>query len=418
MQIQSFKWLMAGAVMMAGLSGCGGGGGSTPAPTTQVPAGNTAIKGTAAAGIIYPGMVNVYAVDANGNKGMLLSGPVLTTIDGTYNAKLGGYSGAILVEASGTYTDEATGKSMTIAPAKPLHALVDKVDETSNNNRVVAVTPLTEVAWRKASAAGAKPTPVAAIANTNKLVGDLFKLGDIVGIEPVRPDNASMANASHESKAYTLALATLSQLAATKTGATDDDKFENLLSGMTKEVEDAETSGRISANASDDFATALGNVSLGDDFPSAKDQLAAIGRKSQTITLATSGTLPAGTKIFAIQGIMALPADPATKQLKVSLRADSNGQALSDVFLLAGDAAGMKGVAPFANFEAPQQQVIFSVLLDASGAGIGIGDFATLTYEVANGFTVSPTDFSLVDGSVMVKDANGSDISGVTLTLK
>lgn len=403
---------------MTGLIGCGGGSGSSPAPTTQVPAGNTAIKGTASAGIIYPGTVNVYAVDENGNKGALLSGPVPTTINGTYNAPLGGYSGAILVEASGTYTDEATGKTMTIAPSKPLHALVEKVDETSNNNRVVSVTPLTEVAWRKASAGGTKPTPAATIVSANTLVSKMYKLGDIVGIEPVRPDNATMANASHESKAYTLALATVSQLATTKIGDTDDDKFENLLTGMTKEIEDAETSGSISSSASDDFAAALGNVTLGDDFPSVKDHLSAIGKKTQTLTLAINGTLPAGTKIYAIHGVISLPVDPATNQLKVSLRTDSEGEAVSDVFELDEAVDGIKEVAPSANFQAPQQQVLFSLVLDAAGPGIGGGDIATLTYEVGNGFTVTAGDFAIADGSVTIKDANGADIAGVTLTLK
>src|SRR3954465_2898009 len=96
MKINTLTTMIAGALILTGLTGCGGGGGSTP--TTQVPPGNTAIKGTASAGIVYPGTVNVYAVDSSGTKGALLAGPVSTTIDGTYSAALGGYSGAILVE--------------------------------------------------------------------------------------------------------------------------------------------------------------------------------------------------------------------------------------------------------------------------------------------------------------------------------
>ena len=49
---------------------------------------------------------------------------------------------------------------------------------------------------------------------SNKLVDDLYKISDIVGTEPVRPDNASMANASQESQAYTLALASLSKMSS------------------------------------------------------------------------------------------------------------------------------------------------------------------------------------------------------------
>ncbi|HXE95013.1 MAG TPA: hypothetical protein VN642_01300 [Dongiaceae bacterium] len=207
-------------------------------------------------------------------------------------------------------------------------------------------------------------------------------------------------------------------MATANTGATDDDKFEALISGMTGEVAHAETTGSMSTSASDNFSSALGNVSLGDDFPSERDHLSTVGRKSQTITLSTSGALPAGTKIFAIQGTIALPADAATNKLKVSLRADSDGQVLSGLFALAGSAKGIPGVGGFANYQAAQQQIVFSVLLDGGGAGMGIGDFATLSYEARTGFTVSAADFSLVDGSVAVKDADGKDIPGVTLTIK
>jgi hypothetical protein len=78
----------------------------------------------------------------------------------------------------------------------------------------------------------------------------------------------------------------------------------------------------------------------------------------------------------------------------------------------------MGGVAPSVNYQAAQQQVVFGLVLDAAGTGIGAGDFAALSYEVASGYTVSAADFTVVDGSVTVKDANGNDIKGVTLTLK
>ena len=186
---------------------------------------------------------------------------------------------------------------------------------------------------------------------------------------------------------------------------------------MKTEIENAETSGSMSSTSTSDFATALGTVALSNDFPSAAAQLSDMGKKSQILTLTTSGTLPAGTKIYAIEGTIALPVNNATNQLKVSLRADSNGRTLSDVFLLAGLATGMGG-DPVANYLAPQQQVNFVVMVNATGPGIGIGDFATLSYNVANGTTVTAADFSIVSGSVSVKDSNGADITGITVTLK
>jgi len=399
MKIHSFKWMMAGALMVASLAGCGGGGGTTPQAST------TTINGTASAGIIYPGTVNVYAVNASGTKGALL-GSASTSIDGKYSVSLGAYSGAVAVEASGTYTDEATGHAVTLTTAKPLHAMVDAVDNSTKNNKVVAVTPLTDLAWRKASTNGTAVTPPAAMVTANKLVSDLFKISDIVSIEPVRPDNGSMGSSgSQEAQAYTLALAAISRMASTATGATDNDKLEATLNSMETEVEGAETSGSMSSSMSGSFTTALGAVTLSSDFPSAANQLSAMGKASQTLTLATSGSLPAGVKIYAVEGTISIPAN-------VSLRVESNGKTLDDVFLLAGIAAGM-GSNPVANYLAPQQEMNFSIVLNQ---GIGIGDFATLKYDVATGATVANSDFALVISSV--KDSNGADITGVTVILK
>jgi hypothetical protein len=67
------------------------------------------------------------------------------------------------------------------------------------------------------------------------------------------------------------------------------------------------------------------------------------------------------------------------------------------------------------NYEPLQHNVTFSVMLTPN---ITIGDFATLTYDVVSGATVSATDFSFVSGTIFVKDSNGAIIPGVTVTLK
>ncbi len=194
-------------------------------------------------------------------------------------------------------------------------------------------------------------------------------------------------------------------MASTATGATDNDKLEATLSSMETEVEGAENSGSMSTSMSSSFTTALGAVTLCSDFPSAANQLSAMGKKSQTLTLATSGSLPAGVTIHAIEGTISVPAN-------VSFRVESNGKTLDDVFLLAGIATGL-GSNPVANYLAPQQQLNFSIVLNQ---GIGIGDIATLKYDVAAGATVANSDFSLVVSSV--KDTNGADVTGVTVILK
>jgi hypothetical protein len=410
MKIHTFKGLLAGVLMLTGLAGCGGGGGGGGGDTTTPPGPYTVIKGTASKGIIYPGTVSVYSIGTDGAKGGLL-GSAATDINGTYSATLGSYSGAIQVEASGTYTDEATGQTVTIDPSRPLHALVEKVDNSTTNNRIVSVTPLTEIAWRKASVNGTVATPPATIVSSNTLVEDLFKVRDITGIEPVRPDTATMASASQESQAYTLALASISQMATTRTGATHTERLDAVLNTMTTEVQHAETSGSMSTTATTDFSNALNTVSLGDDFPSARDQIAGTGKISQKLTLTISGTLPTGTKIFALQGSIALPAG-------VTLRSDSGGETMSEVLYLLDATKQLSSVDPIANYLAPQQQLDFSMQFDPSKAGLGTGDFAVLKYDVAASATVTAADFSIIADSVSAKDINGATISGVTVTLR
>lgn len=399
--------LVAGVLMLTGLGGCGGGGGSSNPP----PVTNTVIKGTASAGIIYPGTVKVYELKADGTKGALLNGSAPTDINGTYSASLGAYSGAIQVEASGSYTDEASGQTVTIDPAKPLHALVEKVDNSSTNNRVVSVTPLTEIAWRKASSNGTVATPPAAIVSSNTLVDNLFKVRDITSVEPVRPDTATMASADQESQAYTLALASISQMATTATGTTHTERLDSVLNTLATEVKDAETSGSMSPAVTTEFSTALGAVSLGDDFPSAKDQLAGMGTMPKALILSVGGQLPAGAKIYAIQGSIALPTG-------VTLRADSNGRTLEEVLYLLASVKELSSLDPIASYLAPQHQLDFIVQFDPTKTGLGTGDFAVLVYDVATGSTITAADFSVISGSVTAKDINGVEISGVTLTMK
>src|SRR5512133_1883666 len=107
------------AGMLATLAGCGGGGSTPPASTT--------VAGTASKGIIYPGSVSIYAVDGAGKKAATPLKTVPTDTNGQFNADIGVYSGPIVIEAIGTYTDEATAAKVVIDSARPMRAAIDAV---------------------------------------------------------------------------------------------------------------------------------------------------------------------------------------------------------------------------------------------------------------------------------------------------
>jgi hypothetical protein len=136
-----------------------------------------------------------------------------------------------------------------------------------------------------------------------------------------------------------------------------------------------------------------------------------MGKSAQKLTLSISGTLPTGTKIFAIQGSIAVPAG-------VSIRSESDGKTLSEVFYLLDSVKALSSTDAVASFLAPQQQLDFTVQLDPGKAGMGTGDFAVVMYDVAANTTITAADFSIISGSMSAKDANGADISGVTVILK
>jgi hypothetical protein len=155
MKIKSFWYLIIAATALA-LAGCGGGGGGG----TTAPAVSYSVSGVASAGLIKNGTVNVYALNADGSKGSLLK---TTTTDNTgyYSANVGGYTGPVLVEAYGSYTDEATGTTMTIPSTSPLRAAPARRPATS-----VAVP------YR---CGGGRTLTAANIAAANTLVTDMFK---------------------------------------------------------------------------------------------------------------------------------------------------------------------------------------------------------------------------------------------------
>src|SRR5690349_13250287 len=130
------------------LAGCGGGGstitGGVSTGTNGTPA-STIISGVAAKGILYPGKVSIYKIKSDGSKdttfGGLLASGIPTNSRGEYIVNLGTYTGPVLVEASGDYTDEATGETKSIPETDPLRAALANATGTVN----VSVTPLTEV---------------------------------------------------------------------------------------------------------------------------------------------------------------------------------------------------------------------------------------------------------------------------------
>ena len=380
------------AGMMGLMTGCGGGGGGTSSPVTT-----TTVAGTAAKGILYPGSISIYAVDAAGVKAATPLKTVLTDTSGQFSADVGVYSGTILIEATGTYTDEASGASVVIDTSRPMRAVIDSV--SGSVARRFAVTPLTDLAYSLAGTLTA-----ANVAAANVRVSGLFKVSDITAIEPVQANAAVLGGATLEQQTYTLALAALSQMAKTSSGgaAAAFSQIATLLSSFAADLSLSATAGLGSGNTAA-FAAALATATSGSlsGFTSAIANLAGAGMTSLKLTLAISSPA-AGTSIGAVQGTIAFPAGTSVRVVP-----GTAGEVVAGLFTTLGAASSSLGSA---SFVAPT--FTFGVI---NASGFGAGDFATVIVDVASG---APTAASFTVGNVKVVDINGTTLTGVTVTLK
>lgn len=395
------------AAFIASVSLMAGCGGSLGAPSTTPPGGGAAtiVTGTASKGIIYPGTVKLYGVDpVTNSKGAAPLKTVSTKPDGTYTADLGGYSGALIIEVSGTYTDEATKKPVTIDPALPLHAVVDLVDGSANNNRPIAVTPLTELAFKKVGS----DFSATKISAANKLVSELFKVSDIIAVQPVEANRAVLSGANIEQQSYALALASLSQMMETSTGdgLASFSEIEALLDSLVADMNGSSDSTLSTAHMTA-FTAALGTVTSPaselSDFSTAVANLSAVGTKTLSLTLSV-GTIPSGVQLGTLKVTLALPAG-------VSVRADAAGAALGKM-ISGADSAGTSAI--FGYYQPVPNTLAVSLL---SATGFGTGDVMNITLDVKSGTTVSASNITATINEAKDGSTYGA-VSGVTVSVR
>lgn len=185
------------------LFGCGGAGNSG---TTT---GSGMISGSAVKGPINGGTVTAYAV-TNGTMGAQLASGT-TDSQGNYHLSIGDYTGSIVMQMSGgTYVDEATGATETMAPGDVMTAVVTLSTGTA---AVIQITPLTSMAQAMAQNMAGGLTD-ANITTANTAVGNYFMVSDILHIKPMNPlVTGSGSGATQDMKNYGMAIAAMTQYA-------------------------------------------------------------------------------------------------------------------------------------------------------------------------------------------------------------
>src|SRR5512143_564892 len=140
------------AVMLqSGCSGRNGGSATGMEAAPLPPPVATTLNGMVSKGPISGAAVNVFPINSGIADTTAPIGTGQTVEGGSFSVTIGSHEGPVLVEVTGgTFTDEASG--VTVALKVPLHAVI--ADAKISTTTTVAVTPMTELAFKKAKGAG------------------------------------------------------------------------------------------------------------------------------------------------------------------------------------------------------------------------------------------------------------------------
>ncbi len=312
-------------------------------------------------GPIQSGTVKVFAINFGAPDLSTPIGQAQTDTGGNYSIDLGSYQGPVLVEVTrGSFTDEVSGTS--VALNAPLRTMIPDVQ--TGSAITAAVTPMTELAFRKATGAG--PLSADSINNANASVASTFGLKDIISTLP-DPNGGT-----DDQKKYAFACGTFSQLINDNKGAREslEDALVRLIGKMGDEKEHG---GKLSTDSTvlingaiTNFSSSISNVT---------------GVTVGPLTTPTAGVLKLATVgipfvIFGIDMTIALPAG-------VIVDADPlTGEATAGVVSISGVAAVGNNslvVAKYTPASIGLPALLHIAMLN--DLGFGLGEFVTIQFK-------------------------------------
>ena len=125
-----------------------------------------------------------------------------------------------------------------------------------------------------------------------------------------------------------------------------------------------------------------------------------------TLKLSTSGTLATGTALGGIRVAVILPAE-------VTLKTDIGGALANGVITVSGVAAPGSVTPPvYTQASGTTPAKVVFIMSGNAAAGFGIGEFVTITCDIAKGVNLKATDLTLADFDP--RDLNGAVVNGLT----
>lgn len=373
------------------LAGCGGGGGGAGAAAAPQPQTTTVLSGMASKGPIRGGTVTVFAVRFGVEDRSAPIGQGRTDDSGNYSIDVGSYQGPVLVEVTGgMFMDEVSG--LPVALNVPLRAAVSNAVAGST---IVAVTPLTELAFKRAKGRGS--LTVASIDDSNAGVAAIFDLDDIVSRLPVA------GGVSYERK-YASACGSISQL-VNDNRYPDESLGEALPRILTRMGEEQEYEGRFSIDSIimiNDSITRFSNSGRNESGV-AIALLPAPARGVLRMLTAGAPDIIAGIDLtLDLPAGVIVHADPITGEVAAGV------VTVSGVASVGGNRLSSARFTPASGGSPAKLQVIL-----VNVAGFGPGEFVTIRFDLAGGASFPAADaFSVT--SLFAKGRDGSGLAGIT----
>jgi len=193
------------------LAACGGGGGGGTAATQG------SVNGTGVKGPVSGATVTAFAI-TNGAKGVQIATATTKSSVGNigdFTLNMGSYAGPVMLQLSGgSYTDEASGSTMTMTAGNIMTAVIPDFTKGTTMSGI-QITPLTSMAQMMAEhmANGLGMTP-ANINTANAGVGSYCTVSNILTVKPMDPTQLNSGNTATADQAdYGMCVAAMSQYA-------------------------------------------------------------------------------------------------------------------------------------------------------------------------------------------------------------
>jgi hypothetical protein len=217
--------------------GCGGGGGGSS--VTTPPATGT-VSGTAIKGPVSGGTVIAFSMNSNGIKSEQI-GTAVTDAQGNFSMNVGTHSGSLMLQMTGgSFTDEATGTSMTMGSGDIMSAVVPTMTAGENVTNI-QMTPITSMAQTMAQNMSGGMSQ-ANITQANSLMGQYFGVNDILHTQPMNPlTNGSGAAATQDQRNYGMTIASMSQYAR----STGMSNTSGMVTAMMNDASDGHMNGMM-----------------------------------------------------------------------------------------------------------------------------------------------------------------------------